>query len=208
MNDSCALATTIPSLPFTDVLNTSAAANGTKIGTCNAHAYNNVWYRFLAVANLPILVTSSFSATGTNYDTVITVWTGDSCDSLIQLCCNNVGYLNLTGGSNLEFAVIAGTTYYIQVSALNSGGGNNLSLLVKERDLVPDGALVLGGNEWDKSPNNFDVDTGAGSFFGDNACISYNTSGGAITKRLSTSVMQNFDRSFIVLGIVTFTDKY
>jgi hypothetical protein len=116
-NDNSANARAITALPYTDTVSTSTATTETSdpTPTCGGGKRNNtVWYKYTPAASGSILVDTF----GSNYDTVLSAWTG-SPGSLTQVACNDD-----TGGqqSQVVFNVTAGATYYFMVSTGGSGG--------------------------------------------------------------------------------------
>ncbi len=107
-NDNFTAAVVIPEpLPFTNAQNT--AGSTTEPGEpspCGAIAAT-VWYRFTPSSN-QTLVADTF---GSNYDTVLAVYTGLSLGALSLVGCNDQ-----FGGnqSQVQFSAATGTTYYIQ----------------------------------------------------------------------------------------------
>ena len=112
----------IASVPFTnaiDVSNTVGDARG--FGHCDGHA-TDVWYRYTA----PQDETLAVDTLGSNYDTVLDVWTwplnlpiNDSTldtglTDMVAVACNNDA--NGLTTSEVVFAAKAGRTYVIRVS--------------------------------------------------------------------------------------------
>jgi hypothetical protein len=135
-NDLCIESTIVDDMPtfqFDDAQDTTlATADGSDpTPDCGMGADGaTVWYSFVASENEPVQV----STTGSNYDTVVSVWQGSeaSCGSLTtQVACNDdLGMGVVT--SLAEFDAVAGTSYLIQVGARNSGEGGDLVVAVPE----------------------------------------------------------------------------
>ena len=116
-NDNFADAVAIAALPFTDTMDTTTATTETSdpTPTCGGGKRNNtVWYKFTPAANGGFIADTF----GSNYDTILSAWTG-SPGSFIQVACNDNA-----GGSQspLVLSLTAGTTDYFMVSAASTGG--------------------------------------------------------------------------------------
>ncbi|MGH9795683.1 MAG: IPT/TIG domain-containing protein, partial [Candidatus Acidiferrales bacterium] len=124
-NDNFANATPIVN-PFTDTVDNSggseepgeqlapcAAANG---GTGNFHS---VWYRITPAAS----VTVNVDTNGSDYDTVLSVWTGSAIGALTNVACDDdSGSAVPTGGANSAISSLmlnAGTTYHLSVGGFS-----------------------------------------------------------------------------------------
>jgi hypothetical protein len=149
-NDDCATPAVISSLPFNDSIDTTLAttAGSDPLQSCTfggaAQNSNSVWYQYTPASNTVI----DISTCGSDYDTVLSVYTG-SCGSLTEVGCNDdscslkseISGLSLTGG----------TTYYIEVTDwFSTPGGGTLDLSVTSQSLyqgpasdsIPGGASV------------------------------------------------------------------
>jgi Zn-dependent metalloprotease/fibronectin type 3 domain-containing protein len=118
-NDDFDAATVISSLPYTDSVNTAGATTAADDPTfsCVSDKRNNsVWYRYTPDAATAL----TFNTTGSDYDTVLAVWTG-SRGSLTSVACNDD-----SGGlqSKVTFAASAGVTYSIEIASYGAGGGS------------------------------------------------------------------------------------
>jgi hypothetical protein len=79
-----------------------------------------VWYRLDATDDLNV----TLSTAGSEFDTVLSVWTGGPAHPLGELACNdNVGGAGTTA-SELSFSAVAGRTYYVQVVGVAWAGGD------------------------------------------------------------------------------------
>lgn len=126
-NDACADATAIAAFPFDDAEHTAGASRGAgdpiqrcTPGTATANA-NSVWYRFTAPAGGTVTV----STAGSDYDTVLSAYTG-TCDTLASVACDDDVASGTDLTSAIGFAVSAGTTYLIEVTQYGSSGGGAL----------------------------------------------------------------------------------
>jgi hypothetical protein len=121
-NDLCSQATNVTRLPFTEMLDTRAATTSPDDPpqSCSsagaAKNSNSVWYRFTPSQNGTVTV----STVGSNYDTILTVYTG-ACGSLREAACND----DFGSGveSQITFDVTAGTTYLIEVTDFDDRPG-------------------------------------------------------------------------------------
>jgi uncharacterized repeat protein (TIGR01451 family) len=126
----------IPALPYTNFQNTTAATRNVDdpLLSCawgGPHIHNHsVWYHFTASSSGDLHVDTN----GSNYDTVLAVWTG-SRGSLNEQACDDDSGSGLQ--SSLDMAVTAGTTYYIEVASYRDTAGGSLTLYV---DTVAGGA--------------------------------------------------------------------
>jgi glucose/arabinose dehydrogenase len=132
-NDDFDSAVGIGSLPFQDALFTGLAttAGDDPIVSCGAVApgqqSHSVWYEYTPTSDSVIEV----STLGSNFDTVIAVWTGTR-GSLVNTACNDSGD-GLGGTAYTAFIAQAGTTYHIEVTSRGSSNGELLSLAIVER---------------------------------------------------------------------------
>ena len=121
-NDACNNAIVIPSAPYTNIVNTSAAtmeAGDPQPGCGNNSREKTVWYRFTAPSN-GILTADTL---GSDYDTILSSFTG-TCGAFTGVTggCND----DAPGSSQSQVSFIAtgGTTYSFMVSAYSGNGGN------------------------------------------------------------------------------------
>ena len=106
-NNDFANATPIPSLPFDDAVDTSAAGIETGEPTPSCAYYglmNTAWYAFTPGTSGSI----SASVSGANFTPMLAVYTGNSLTSLTEVACQPYGNI-------LTFHADAGTIYYLQV---------------------------------------------------------------------------------------------
>jgi hypothetical protein len=105
----------------------TAATNGrnfsaTKEGGEPSHAGNaggkSVWYRWVATATGPVTV----STAGSNFDTLLGVYTGSTVSGLTALASNDDDGAFTT--SRLTFAAVSGTTYRIAVDGKGGVAGS------------------------------------------------------------------------------------
>ena len=130
-NDLCDQATVISSLPFTDSLDTTGATESVTdpVQTCTGSSTNSdsLWYTMTA-PNDGILTVDTC---GSDYDTVLSAYSG-TCGALSAVACDDdVGANDATCGSTqsrISVAVFAGQPYMIEVTQFNTPHGGNLVL--------------------------------------------------------------------------------
>ena len=112
-NDGLSSAALIRDIPFTDSRETAGAAQAPSdppfTGCSDAAGLVSVWYRYTPSSNGKIYL----DTLGSDYDTMLGVWTGRP-GNLVEAACND----NTGSGvqSQLSLGMTAGTTYYISVS--------------------------------------------------------------------------------------------
>jgi len=125
-NDACAGPTLIPSLPYTDTVDTTGATTaGTDPVQCTGgQNSNSVWYELTVSASAVVTA----DTIGSDYDTVLSVYTG-SCGALTAVGCDDdtVGLQSV-----VSFDAEAGQTYLIEVTDFGAPGGGTLVLNVDE----------------------------------------------------------------------------
>ena len=105
--DSNLSATLESSEPALDVLTTGGGAS--------------VWYRYTAVQNGNLTVNTS----GSQFDTVLTAYTGSTISSLTRLTFNDdIDYNAGVTASSISFNATAGITYYLRVASFGSARGD------------------------------------------------------------------------------------
>ncbi len=131
VNDNFADAILIVGASGTVLANNVAAT--TEVGEpLNGAAGKTVWYKWTAPADMGVL----FKTVATR-DTTLGVFTGVAVGSLVQ-----VGFNDDTAGSQSEvgFAAISGTDYYIQVGTYSGGSPGDITL--NWFDVTPDVTVV------------------------------------------------------------------
>ena len=112
-NDTCASATVIGPPPFANAIDTTQATTdpADPFGSCacgqNGHS---VWYQFTAGRSGEVTVDTA----GSDYDTVLSVFTG-SCGDPLPVACSDDSDGTLQ--SQVRFQAVAGTTYLIEVTS-------------------------------------------------------------------------------------------
>lgn len=116
----------ISAASFTHVQDISAAtsANDDPTLPClSGPGYQSVWYRFTPDHSGRLTADSA----GSDYDTLLAVWTGGR-GSLLNLACNDNYGATLQG--RLEAPLLAGTTYYLEAVSRNPLSSGTLRLSV------------------------------------------------------------------------------
>jgi hypothetical protein len=127
VNDDCADAIAITSVPFTDNRDTTCTTDevGEPQSTCTLQA-NSIWYTYSNPAQFAQIVTISLE--GSDFDTAIMVYTG-TCGAFTPLACNDdaIGFQSV-----VSFVADPGVVYYIQVGGFNGDTGNLVFNLTAE----------------------------------------------------------------------------
>ncbi|MGD0921458.1 MAG: choice-of-anchor D domain-containing protein, partial [Terriglobia bacterium] len=118
-NDNWANAAVISGTPYTNTVDTTqATTEGTdpSPGCGNGSTAKSVWYVFTATQD----GTVTANTIGSNYDTILSAFTGTPGAFTLQAC--NDDYSGLQ--SQISFSVIAGVTYSFMPTSYGSGGGS------------------------------------------------------------------------------------
>ncbi len=130
-------AAAMTALPYSSNQNTATATTATDdpIFTCGGggQKYHTVWYKYAATSTGTLAVNTN----GSNYDTVLAVWTG-SRGALQNVGCDDDS--GLDNQSDLQVSVVAGTTYFIEAAGYfpDSSGSLNLSASFIAPPVPPD----------------------------------------------------------------------
>jgi predicted Zn-dependent protease len=92
---------------------TAQSGEPTHDGETPAHS---IWWRWVAPSN----VTANVTTLGSNFDTVVGVYTGSAVGSLTRITSNDDEESGVIRSSKLSFEAVAGTTYYFAVDGWNS----------------------------------------------------------------------------------------
>jgi hypothetical protein len=119
-NDICATATGL-SAGSTYLLNTATATStGDPTPSCQGSFGKGVWYTFTPFTSGTVTI----STCGSDFDTVLAVYTG-SCASLTSVTCNdNNGPACAANQASVSFAGTAGTTYFVLAGGAGGASGN------------------------------------------------------------------------------------
>jgi hypothetical protein len=124
-NDDFDNATLIPSLPFSDSINTEEATRAADDPECGGNDDHTVWYRFTPDQDVSVQANTR----GSDYPATLSVFTG-SRGSLEQIACSAP---NGTAAA-IFFDATAGQTYFFMVGSFFGGPGGNLVFNV---DIAP-----------------------------------------------------------------------
>jgi Zn-dependent metalloprotease/N-acetylneuraminic acid mutarotase/fibronectin type 3 domain-containing protein len=121
-NDDFHTPTVISGLPYTNTqYDTDDATNALSdpLFPCTGEENDNtVWYRYTPGVNITLV----FDTLGSDYDTVLGVWT-DNDGSLDSVACND-NVMGSIGQSQVVFAATAGRTYFIEIAGQANEGGS------------------------------------------------------------------------------------
>jgi hypothetical protein len=117
-NDDFASALAIDALPFTHTVDTADATRerGERASDCEYEPRHTVWYSYTPQGDSGVTVDTQ----GSDFDTVLTVFTGTSLRDLSIVACNDdAGGLQ----SRVGFPVTGGLAYLIKVSGYDRSSG-------------------------------------------------------------------------------------
>lgn len=112
----------------TNLLATHETNEPTHAGNAGARS---VWWQFTALAN----GTATANTAGSNFDTLLAVYTGSAVDALTLVTSNDNDGANIT--SRVSFSVTAGVTYRIVVDGKNGATGHVGLALTMPRPPIP-----------------------------------------------------------------------
>ncbi len=137
-NDDFINAIVIDSLPYQNKQSTleGTVNNNEPVPACGVGVGRTVWYVYTATSNENIRIQTD----GTDFDTVLAVWTYNGINFTAVDCDNDSGE---STRSRLDIAATSGTTYYIQVGGqVNDGGALVLSVQPPDNDDFDDALPV------------------------------------------------------------------
>jgi hypothetical protein len=138
-NDDVAHAIPIESLPYTHSQNTdhTTLEFDELISKCGLRESTSVWYQYTPNANQQV----SVSTEGSDYDTVLSIWTGKKTHPLTELDCNDDAITGEEGeqASQISLPLTAGNTYFIKVSSSPEKTGN---LVLQVAPIVNDISII------------------------------------------------------------------
>ncbi len=173
--ETCPVATTIPSLPFSTQFNNDLATADGPPGSCNTASatvmQNAVWYNYTPASDCTLVLNISDVAPG--YDMIALVHSGPDCNSLTTLtpCLDEPEPISGT------FPATGGTTYWFQVGdwgTAEGGGLTNFSL-----DCVAGGACCLANGTCTDVASSAACATAGGTYSGDATSCATTICGGA-----------------------------
>jgi hypothetical protein len=135
-HDSCSGAYPIGlGVPFSgSTMNAIGTADGPP-STCGGGLFRNVWHTFTPTMTAPYRIDTC----GTNFDSLLTVFTTPDCSNFTQVACNDDSTMGTVApctpnanASRIESVSLnAGQTYYIRVGGYDSGSFGSYTLLVQ-----------------------------------------------------------------------------
>lgn len=135
-NDGFAGRKVVASLPYEDVQNTAeATVEPGEPSACfgESESGNTVWYQFTPSADSVIVA----DTLGSDFDTVVAVYTGTSLVDLHQVACEDDTQSSLQ--ARVAFSAAGGTTYFVQVGGYFGDSG---TLLFRMREV--DAGVIAG----------------------------------------------------------------
>lgn len=137
--ETCATATVIPSLPYTDNGTTVGAVNDYDPGVVTGCPYSggtspDVVYAYTPAANVTVTASLCTPGTNTDYDTKLWIYE-TACPGTITACNDDLCTSPLYTSpyvSEFQATLTAGTTYYFVVDGYGSGSSGNYTLSIEE----------------------------------------------------------------------------
>lgn len=133
-NDNFANAIVISGTSFSNSQNTVGATTEAgdpspgSFATCSGAGRNfSIWYRYTPTSNVTVTIDTGAS----QYDTVLSVWSGTALGSLTAVACNDDAFIP-GGPSQLTVALTAGTTYNFMITGFGpqDAGDTNFNFSV------------------------------------------------------------------------------
>ncbi len=121
-NDNFSFAFELVSTTGTDQRNTVNATAEPSEPDHVFDPYHSIWYKWTAPSAAPIV----FDTLGSEFDTVLAIYTGSSLDSLVKIAANDDFGDSYT--SSISLTPTSGTTYYIAVDSCDSGESGTANL--------------------------------------------------------------------------------
>ena len=145
-NDNFTYPITVGSLPYT---NSQSVAGYTVVGDdpdipcISDTGFNTAWYQYAPAEDQTVAI----DTLGSNYDTVLAVWTGGR-GALVHVACNDdYDYDNDIFQSRVAVNLSAGTTYHIEIAS-HDFNPSGTSLTLNIATTTPDPEINLKGNNW------------------------------------------------------------
>ncbi|MEU3460400.1 hypothetical protein ABZ721_10635 [Streptomyces sp. NPDC006733] len=106
--------------------------------------------------------TLTVDTAGSNFDTVLTAYTGASLATLTEVACNDDG-LGVGGASTMTFSAGASTTYWLRVDGYEVSQGGNQGTVVINLQFLPTCTITgTAGNDTINGTNGDDATCGLG----------------------------------------------
>jgi hypothetical protein len=157
-NDDFANAVAIPGIPYSNKQDTSSAtAEPGEPSPCGEKSAT-VWYEFTATAAEDGIRLQA-DTIGSDYDTTVSVYTGDTLASLDLIRCNDDQDVGVQ--SAVQFTVAAGETYRIQAGGFDGATGNLvINLDVAPPPPPPDQAWTIEAKSLEGGADRLEIDVG------------------------------------------------
>lgn len=126
----------------TSTLSSSGVSRSCAGGNSNV---NDAWYSFTSLGNGTFTATTC--ATGTGYDTSLTLYSGPDCTTLTEVACNDDDFtcgISIRS-STLSVPTTAGTSYWLRVAGFSTNAGA-YELVVSSSSVFPLPNPLLGVN--------------------------------------------------------------
>lgn len=134
-HDQIAQARLISSLPYQDSDDTSTAttSGNDPIFPCGSTNQGgaSVWYKYTPSTTINLVAHTH----GSNYDTMLAVWTGTPGNLTNVACSDDSNSPNYSAQSEVRFTGHAGTLYYLEIASYNGIPGGNLVFTLLQSDL-------------------------------------------------------------------------
>ncbi|MGH2784504.1 MAG: hypothetical protein ACRDJ1_04545 [Actinomycetota bacterium] len=141
--DALALAEPLPALAAATTTDATTEI-GEPVPSCidNGDFGTSVWYKFTPSTD----VSAALDTFGSDYDTVVALYTGATLNALTEIACNDeISFSPATEGRSRVAALLeSGTTYHFQVSGFQGATGS-LELKLVKRRTTP---AVIRGDKW------------------------------------------------------------
>ncbi len=126
INDECATATVISTLPYSTTQNTRLATPNVNdpVNSCNDPGTGlgkTVWFKYTAAMDTSVRISMVGSTPAADYDIMFGVYTG-TCGNLTEVSCADDSIDGIIRQPSLFLKVKAGTEYYFLVGEWNGGG--------------------------------------------------------------------------------------
>lgn len=129
-NDDCSGAFPVGA-GVSSIANLGATDSGQTMSCGLNGSATDIWFVYSATADCPVSVdlSGTDAANGGNWDTTMTIWSGD-CMNLTEVLCDDDSGTGFD--SFIAFDAVAGTDYYIQVGSFNGQSGTDGIMTITE----------------------------------------------------------------------------
>jgi hypothetical protein len=120
INNSCETAETLFSFPYSRSVNLTKYTDAFQSPSCGSGGADAVWRIAppVAAANRNFLINTR----GSNFDTLVSVWSGDDCTNLTEVACSATAN-GLTPTNQLQFTSSGTNTYFIVIEGQSAATG-------------------------------------------------------------------------------------